>query len=130
MLTSIRWVYIIEGIFSVLVAFVVWFGLPNDPSNAYFLNAEEKEMMRVRAIQRQAYMGSEEFDWNEVKLALKDPKVYLRYIRQASFGSTRVLTDSAVALFSSVKISCFTALAPSFRLSSREWVTTPFNLSI
>ncbi|KAL1630187.1 hypothetical protein SLS54_001047 [Diplodia seriata] len=74
---SYLWVYIIEGIFSVLVAFVVWFGLPNDPSNAYFLNAEEKEMMRVRAIQRQAYMGSEEFDWNEVKLALQDPKVYL-----------------------------------------------------
>lgn len=73
-----RWVYIIEGIFSVAVAVVVWFGLPNDPSNAYFLNAEEKEMMRVRAIQRQAYMGSEEFDWNEVKLAVVDPKVYLR----------------------------------------------------
>ncbi|EOD47392.1 Major facilitator superfamily [Neofusicoccum parvum] len=72
-----RWVYIIEGIFSILVAFVVYFGLPNDPSNAYFLNAEEKELMRVRAIQRQAYMGSEEFDWNEVKLALVDPKVYL-----------------------------------------------------
>lgn len=77
-LKKTRWVYIIEGIFSVLVAFVVWFGLPNDPSNAYFLNAEEKELMRIRAIQRQAYMGSEEFDWNEIKLALVDPKVYLR----------------------------------------------------
>jgi hypothetical protein len=73
-----RWVYIIEGIFSIFCAAVVWFGLPNDPSNAYFLNAEEKEMMRIRNIQRERYMGSEEFSWYEVRMALKDPKLYLR----------------------------------------------------
>lgn len=75
-----KWVYIIEGVFSILVAVVVWFGLPNDPSNAYFLNAEEKKLMKVRAAQRAAYMGSDEFDWNEVRIALKDPKLYLRYV--------------------------------------------------
>lgn len=74
-----KWVYIIEGIFSLLVALAVWFGLPNDPSNAYFLNAEEKELMRIRAIQRAAYMGSDDFNWTEVRIALRDPKVYLRY---------------------------------------------------
>ncbi|GAB7351838.1 hypothetical protein MBLNU459_g2398t1 [Dothideomycetes sp. NU459] len=72
-----KWVYIIEGLFSIVVAVVVWFGLPNDPSNAYFLNAEEKHLMKVRAAQRSAYMGSEEFSWTEVKIALKDPKLYL-----------------------------------------------------
>jgi hypothetical protein len=77
-----RWLYIIEGLFSVVVAAAVFFGLPNDPSNAYFLNAEEKELMRIRAVQRQAYMGSEEFDWAEVKIAFRDPKVYLRYVNR------------------------------------------------
>lgn len=72
-----RWVYIIEGIFSILVALAVWFGLPNDPSNAYFLNAEEKKLMKIREQQRKAYMGSEEFSWEEVKIALRDPKMYL-----------------------------------------------------
>ncbi|KAJ9630862.1 hypothetical protein H2203_001387 [Taxawa tesnikishii (nom. ined.)] len=72
-----RWVYIIEGIFSIVVAVIVWFGLPNDPSNAYFLNAEDKHLMKIRAQQRAAYMGSEEFSWEEVKNALRDPKVYL-----------------------------------------------------
>ncbi len=43
-----RWVYIIEGIFSILIAFLVWYGLPNEPSTAYFLNAEERRMMQVR----------------------------------------------------------------------------------
>ncbi|PQE30231.1 major facilitator superfamily transporter protein [Rutstroemia sp. NJR-2017a WRK4] len=72
-----RWVYIIEGIFSVVVAVVVWFGLPTDPGQAWFLNAEEKEMMRLRAIQRQKYMGSEKFSWEEFRIELKDPKLYM-----------------------------------------------------
>lgn len=70
--------YIIEGLFSIVVAAVVFFGLPNDPSNAYFLKPEEKELMRRRAVQRAAYMGSEDFSWDEVGIALADPKVYLR----------------------------------------------------
>lgn len=54
---NFRWVYIIEGLFSIVVAIIVWFGLPTDPGQAWFLNAEEREMMRLRAIQRQKYMG-------------------------------------------------------------------------
>lgn len=73
-----KWVYIIEGIASVLVGFAVWFGLPSDPSNAYFLNEEERRIMRVRALQRAQYMGSEEFSWAEIVITLKDPKLYLR----------------------------------------------------
>ncbi|OAA61497.1 MFS transporter [Cordyceps fumosorosea ARSEF 2679] len=72
-----RWVYIIEGIFSILIAPLIWFGLPNDPSNAYFLTTEEKHIMKVRAIQRAQYMGSEEFSWEEIRIGLKDPKLYL-----------------------------------------------------
>ncbi|KAL0934023.1 MFS transporter [Colletotrichum truncatum] len=72
-----RWVFIIEGIFSVIIAPIIWWGLPNDPGNAYFLTAEEKQMMKVRAMQRAQYMGSEDFSWEEVKIALCDPKLYL-----------------------------------------------------
>lgn len=74
-----RWVYIIEGVVSIAIAAIVFFGLPNDPSNAYFLNANEKKLMKIRAVQRAAYMGSDEFSWAEVRIALKDPKLYLRY---------------------------------------------------
>jgi len=71
-------VYIIEGVFSFLVAIYVWFGLPNDPSNAYFLDAQERDLMRIRARQRAAYMGGDDFEWSEIKIAFADPKVYLR----------------------------------------------------
>ncbi|KKZ61730.1 hypothetical protein EMCG_03759 [[Emmonsia] crescens] len=72
-----RWVYIIEGIFSVACAIVVWFGLPNDMTKAYFLNARERELMRIRAECNKAYSGSEDFSWDEVKIAAKDPKTYI-----------------------------------------------------
>lgn len=87
-----RWVYIIEGIFSLVVAVVVWFGLPNDPSNAYFLNDREKELMRVRAEQRAQYMGGEEFSWEEILITLRDPKLWFRYDFASSPSSNHLLT--------------------------------------
>ncbi len=68
--------YIIEGIFSSLCAILIWFGLPNDPAEAYFLTDEEKWMMRVRNEQRRKYMGSEKFSWKEMRIALSDPKLF------------------------------------------------------
>ena len=73
-----RWVFIIEGLFSVFCAGVVWFGLPNDITKAYFLNDRERELMRIRREQAKMYNGSEEFDWEEVKIAATDPKIYIR----------------------------------------------------
>ena len=60
----IRWVYIIEGLFSVVCALAVWFGLPNDPTTAWFLNEEEREMMRTRNLQRKKYLGSCQYATN------------------------------------------------------------------
>ena len=77
MLTFASWVYIIEGIFSMLIAVAVWFGLPTNPAEAWFLSDEQKHMMRIRDEQRIQYMGSDELDWQEVRIAFKDPKLYL-----------------------------------------------------
>ncbi|KAK4445133.1 major facilitator superfamily domain-containing protein [Podospora aff. communis PSN243] len=71
-----RWVFWIEGVASLAIAPIIWFGLPNDPTNAYFLNAEEKRLMRIREKQRAQYMGSEEFSWKELWIALKDFKMW------------------------------------------------------
>ncbi|EXJ96271.1 hypothetical protein A1O1_01397 [Capronia coronata CBS 617.96] len=72
-----RWVYIIEGIFSAVIAVAVWFGLPTNPAEAWFLTPEQKGFMRIRQEQAAQYMGSDEFSWEEVRIAFKDPKVYL-----------------------------------------------------
>ncbi|KAF5510905.1 putative transporter [Colletotrichum siamense] len=72
-----RWVYIVEGAFSVLCAFAVWFGLPSDIRKAYFLNENERQLMEVRHQERLDYMGSDELDWQEIKLAFLDAKTWL-----------------------------------------------------
>lgn len=77
-----RWVYIIEGLFSALCAILIWFGLPNNPAEAYFLNEEERWMMRVRNEQRRKYMGSEHFSWKEMRIALSDPKLFFSGVIQ------------------------------------------------
>lgn len=81
-LMGTSWVYIIEGLFSAACAILIWFGLPNDPANAYFLNDEEKWMMRVRNEQRRHYMGSEQFSWTEMRIALSDPKLMFSSVTQ------------------------------------------------
>ncbi|KAL0765509.1 hypothetical protein CaCOL14_011733 [Colletotrichum acutatum] len=72
-----EWVYLIEDAFSVTCAFAVWFGLPSDVRKAYFLSEEERVIMDMRHQERMDYMGSDELDWNEVKLAVLDSKTWL-----------------------------------------------------
>ena len=107
-----RWVYIIEGCFSILITFAVWYGLPTNPAESWFLNDEEKNMMRIRYAQRREYMGSEEFDWKEVKAAFQDPKLYLRSVLFVCW-SQLVLSLTAVAS-NFVKISCYMVSRPSY----------------
>ncbi|KZZ89252.1 Major facilitator superfamily domain, general substrate transporter [Ascosphaera apis ARSEF 7405] len=72
-----RWVYIIEGLFSFVVGLLIWFGLPNDISKAYFLNHEERELTLARKRISEAYNGESKFSWREVMITVKDPKTYL-----------------------------------------------------
>lgn len=76
-LTLYSWVYIIEGIFSLVIAVTVWFGLPTNPAEAWFLSADQRAMMRARQEETAQYIGSDEFKWEEVRIAFRDPKLYL-----------------------------------------------------
>lgn len=111
---SSRWVYIIEGIFSMIIAVLVWFGLPTNPAEAWFLTPEQKSMMRIRYEMRKQYLGSEEFSWEEVKIAFRDPKLYLRFVQESLFIPLKsLLTISIVVLSNSARISYCTDSAPS-----------------
>lgn len=77
MMDSWSWLYIIEGCISFMAAWWIFFCLPDDPSNANFLNEEEKYIMKAREEQRKQYMGNSKFEKGEFFLALKDPKVFI-----------------------------------------------------
>lgn len=72
-----RWLFIIEGCGSVLIAVIVHLSLPDNFENARFLNEDEKSLMRTRAQINARYYGEQEFQWTEVKKALTDPKLYI-----------------------------------------------------
>ncbi|KAK7963769.1 hypothetical protein PG988_010743 [Apiospora saccharicola] len=78
-----RWLYIIEGILTVVWAFLCVFLVPKDYETAYFLNEEEKELMRIREGEMNTYSGgSGHYTKNDIREAAKDIKSWLHGFTQ------------------------------------------------
>ncbi|QUC20863.1 uncharacterized protein UV8b_05104 [Ustilaginoidea virens] len=85
-----RWIFILEGIPSVVLGVVAYFALPNDAASAYFLAEEDKAVMEVR--RRRAYgstRSSEDVSRKDVARAFTDWKAWAFYIAQ--FGVDTML---------------------------------------
>ena len=75
-----RWLYILEGIITIIWAICCVFLVPKSFETAYFLNEEEKQIMRQRAARTQAYSDSEgsgHYDKRDIKAAAKDIKSWV-----------------------------------------------------
>ncbi|OAA65408.1 high-affinity nicotinic acid transporter [Niveomyces insectorum RCEF 264] len=80
-----RWLYIIEGLITVVFAFACFYLIPKNYETAYFLNEDDKKVMRIRAEQSEAYSGGDgHFKWVDLKLALTDAKVWVNALCQMS----------------------------------------------
>ncbi len=78
-----RWLYIIEGLITIVVAFACIFVIPKNYETAYFLNEEDRVIMRQRAEVAKAYSGgSGHYTKADIKLALSDVKVYVSGVSQ------------------------------------------------
>ncbi|KAJ5084533.1 hypothetical protein NUU61_009112 [Penicillium alfredii] len=91
-----RWLFIVEGLMSAVVGIATFFLLPNDYETAYFLNEEDKELMRMRMQLSARYADDEAFDVREVWKTLRDPKSWLTSLNQiainiCSFGFSTFL---------------------------------------
>ena len=72
-----RWLFIIEGVVSIVAGGISLFTLPKTAETAWFLSAEEKAVMIARKHADAVYKGPGEFDWKYVRMALSDPFVYI-----------------------------------------------------
>ncbi|KAJ8127728.1 hypothetical protein O1611_g5908 [Lasiodiplodia mahajangana] len=78
-----RWLYIIEGLITVVWAGLCVFLVPQNYETAYFLNDEQKSLMRKRAEETDAYSGgSGHYTKKDIKEAAKDVKSWTHGIIQ------------------------------------------------
>ncbi|OJJ42499.1 hypothetical protein ASPZODRAFT_105236 [Penicilliopsis zonata CBS 506.65] len=72
-----RWLFIIEFLITVFVGGLGWIFLPKSAESAWFLNAEEKETMRLKKLRDTALRGDDKLDRKWIRIALTDPFVWL-----------------------------------------------------
>ena len=73
-----RWIYIIEGIITVVYGLICFVLVPSSYEKAFFLNADDKEVMRYRdTVTHQYNSGKGEFTLKDIATAAKDVKTWI-----------------------------------------------------
>ncbi|KAI8964196.1 DNA-repair protein rad2 [Daldinia sp. FL1419] len=85
-----RWIFIIEGLPSIVLGVVSLFLLPNDIDHAYFLTPDEKKLANARHFRHYGFTESAaKFSKNDMLAAFKDWKVWMFCVAQ--FGVDTLL---------------------------------------
>lgn len=71
-----RWIFILEGILTVLVALTSYFTIHNYPDTATFLSEEERAFIHARLKSDSDATNHEGFSWTNVRAALGDYKCW------------------------------------------------------
>ncbi|KAF8519874.1 major facilitator superfamily domain-containing protein [Hysterangium stoloniferum] len=74
------WIFILEGLFTVVFGVISFFLLPNSPKHAVFLSQQEKDYVIAKLKEDGATGQNEEvdrFSWKEVREAFKLPQVWM-----------------------------------------------------
>ncbi|KAK8080818.1 hypothetical protein PG997_008636 [Apiospora hydei] len=72
-----RWIFILEGILTVLVAFAAYWFIHNYPKTAKFLTEDERRYIHQRLTADSDATNDEKFTWSAVSDALKDGNCWL-----------------------------------------------------
>lgn len=80
-----RWIFILEGIITVLVGFTLHWALPDSPATASFLDTHEKAFLERRLMQdagtKAGHVNMHDgFQWHILRAALTEWKIYLAVI--------------------------------------------------
>lgn len=80
-----RWIFILQGIFTVVVGLFIPWALPDSIERATFLTDGEKRFLHQRLVQDQDVKGGqgatkEKFQWKHLRECLTDYKMYLATI--------------------------------------------------
>ncbi|KAG0195058.1 hypothetical protein BGX28_002385, partial [Mortierella sp. GBA30] len=90
-----QWIFILEGLPTVLLTFVVLWILPDLPHNATFLTKEERDLAVLRLKIDAGPACQTAFSWRQFRMAFTDYKVYLQML----IGVTSSIPVYSMALF-------------------------------
>jgi len=86
-LTGWQLIFYILGALTVFWGGVLYFFLADGPSNARWLNDEDRALAVGRVAANGTGIKSSKFEWHQAKAALLDPKAWLLTIAMVSFPS-------------------------------------------
>ncbi|KAK7743977.1 hypothetical protein SLS62_010392 [Diatrype stigma] len=123
-LVSWRLLFIVEGIPSVLLAFVAYWFIPDSADTARFLTDEEKEVARARAIQQTGDSGTARIghvNFKDIFMAFRDIKTwippFMYFSCNVSFSSLPVFLPSILKSMGFTAINAQGLSAPPYLLS-------------
>ena len=88
-----RWIFILEGLFTVLVSCVSFFIIPDWPESARFLTSVEREVLIRRLAIDAADAKMSRWDKKTSKRVLADPKIYLAILMYLGIVNTGYSTS-------------------------------------
>ncbi|KAI1079867.1 MFS general substrate transporter [Whalleya microplaca] len=119
-----RLLFIVEGVPSVLLAIAAYVFMPDSPDTARFLNEEEKQVAKARAIQQTGTEGTERvghINFKEILMSFKDFKTWmppLMYFScNVSFSSLPVFLPAILQSMGFTAINAQGLSAPPYFLS-------------
>lgn len=78
-LSAFRWLFILEGLPSLLSAPLVWFFLPDYPESVKWLSEEERALAKERLRFEGSHGSSKGMTWSDAKATLTDWRLYAHY---------------------------------------------------
>jgi MFS family permease len=71
-----RWIFIVEGLMTIVAAIVAWFFIVDFPQKAKFLKEEERTHAIKRLNEDRGDGDHDQITWEKIKLHLSDWKVW------------------------------------------------------
>lgn len=92
-----RWIFIIEGLFTIVIAAGVWFLLPDWPEKAKHLNEQERTVLLNKLARDQREYVETKSSMQVLKDVIRDPKLFCRYV-SVSTAMTGSMYESVIRL--------------------------------
>ncbi|KAJ9635102.1 hypothetical protein H2199_008588 [Coniosporium tulheliwenetii] len=117
-----RWLFIIEGVITIGVAFVAGWFLPDYPLNTRWLSEEDRHYAQWRLIDDtgEADISAATTVWEGLKLALRDPRLYLFTLLQHS----SILSQTFQYFFPSIVATLGYGRVQTLLITAPVWIGT------